>query len=102
MSTQQHLEAKPQYRFINSNQSQGSWHIGRRLDSRGDKSGKLFGVYYVTLCSGRQLGGAWGQSEKDEHSGNVCSRCATIARSKTIPSTWIALHTLQSATNCQS
>ena len=80
MTTQQHLEAKPQYRFINSNQSQGHWHIGRRLDSRGDKTGKLFGVYYVTLCSGSQLGGAWGQSEKDEHDGTICPRCAAVNR----------------------
>lgn len=78
MTTQQYLEAKPQYRFINSNQSQGHWHIGRRLDSRGDKTGKLFAVYYVTLCSGSQLGGAWGQSEKDQHDGDICPRCAAI------------------------
>ena len=69
---------QPERKYITSNQSDSLWHIGRRCDTIGPKSGLILNVYYSTLCSGRTLGGAWGQTEKREHDGPVCPRCARI------------------------
>lgn len=38
------------------------WHLGRKREQRGARTGRLMHTYYVTACSGRQLGGAWGQA----------------------------------------
>jgi hypothetical protein len=70
------LEQSPTTKYICSNSSQ--WHIGVRKDMRGSRSGLLMSVSYVTACTGQQLGGAWGQTEKTEHDGEVCERCRKI------------------------
>lgn len=52
-------------------------HIGDLRELRGVK-GTLFGTYYVTLCSGRKLGGPWGQMETSIPMGTICPRCQAI------------------------
>ena len=72
---------QPERKYITSNQSNGYWHIGRRCDTIGPKSGLILNVHYSTLCSGRTLGGAWGQTERREYDGSapLCPKCANIA-----------------------
>ena len=72
---------QPERKYITSNQSGNLWHIGRRCDTIGPKSGLILNVHYSTLCSGRTLGGAWGQTERREYDGSApfCPRCARIA-----------------------
>lgn len=79
LRTHELLSQQPERKYITSNQSNGHWHIGRRHDSVGPKSGLILAVHYRTLCSGRTLGGAWGQTEQREHDGPICPRCARIA-----------------------
>lgn len=64
-------------KFISSTTSK-NWHIGVRKELRGERTGKVFSVYYVTKCSGAQLGGAWGQTEKNElpKGAVLCPRCS--------------------------
>lgn len=74
------LEPQPGTLFIVSNrQDDLHLHIARRREARGSVTGKLFKVYYVAACNGRQLGGAWGQRSVDtiDHalSGHVCDAC---------------------------
>lgn len=75
------LERMPPTRFIASNAAEGGlWHVGKRAELRGGRTGLLLAVYYVTACSGKRLGGPWGQAERDDRpEGPICPRCARIA-----------------------
>jgi hypothetical protein len=57
------------------------WHLGVQRELRGDKTDKLMSVYFVTSCTRKQLGGAWGSVQvdlpADEQPPHVCSRCAS-------------------------
>lgn len=57
------------------------WHIATRKESIGPVSGKVLAVYYVTACSGRQLGGPYGQtvSNTAPATDDLCPRCARFA-----------------------
>ena len=79
LRTHELLSQQPQRKYVTSNQSEGLWHIGRRRDNVGPNSGLILAAYYPTLCSGRTLGGAYGQTEKREHNGPICPKCARIA-----------------------
>lgn len=76
------LHKLPEQRFIRSNALEtSSWHIGRKRFVFGMKSGLAVRAYYLTLCSGRSLGGPWGQEEVDEQpEGTICPRCQSIAQ----------------------
>jgi hypothetical protein len=59
------------------------WHYGVRKEVKRRKSGKVVSVYYVTLCSGQQLGGSWGQTvtkrgDLNKHA-QICTRCSKRA-----------------------
>ena len=76
-------EKEPKIKYIRSQKDKkGNWHIGKKKESKYGRSGLLANVYYVTSCTGKQLGGPWGQSEitkmpsKDE----ICPRCLKIKR----------------------
>lgn len=67
-------------KYISSNQSyacSGLWHVGVRHELCGEKTGKIFSIYYVTKCNGRQLGGSWGYKTADElpEGSEKCPRC---------------------------
>lgn len=71
--------------WIASNARDGAmWHVARREEVRGERTGKLFAVVYRTRCSGRTLGGAYGQTRRNEapHDSeyvcNVCLRRSTV------------------------
>jgi hypothetical protein len=72
-------DAKPPTCFIASHKTYGwqTYHIGVRRDLRYAKSGLIQIAYYVTKCSGRQLGGAWGQAETQKlpNDAILCNRC---------------------------
>lgn len=73
------LEESPQTKFIAANGVDDPlWHLGLRRDMRGARTGTLRHVWYVTACSGRQLGGPWGQSTTTEQPTHLCSRCAKL------------------------
>lgn len=84
LRTHELLSQQPERKYITSNQSEGLWHIGRRRDNVGPNSGLILAVYYPTLCSGRTLGGAYGQTEKREHDGPICPKCARIAHQQSL------------------
>jgi hypothetical protein len=71
-------------RWIASNAASYTiWHLGRRREARGARTGRLLHTYFVTACSGKQLGGCWGQTERDSEqppSDDVCKRCAFFAK----------------------
>jgi hypothetical protein len=73
------LRKCPEFKFIASNRRDyATWHIGRRKESRGARSGLISSVYYVTACSGQQLGGAWGQmtlNYEEPYPEDLCKRC---------------------------
>lgn len=74
------LQNQPEFKFIASNRLDGApWHIGRRKFTRYSKSGLISSAYYVTACSGQQLGSAWGQTEMSYGDGtspaHLCERC---------------------------
>lgn len=75
------LERRPHTRFIR-NPDSDVWHLGLRSEMRGSRSGLLMSVWYRTACSGRKLGGAWGQKEVDvlPAGAYVCPRCAVQAK----------------------
>jgi hypothetical protein len=74
---------KPATRFIASNGAKPmhtfsgpTWHLGQRRELLYTRSGLIMKVYYVAKCTGKQLGGCWGQTERDDDPGGVkCSRC---------------------------
>jgi hypothetical protein len=55
---------------------QRTWHQAKRKELRGLK-GTLFGVYYVARCTGKQIGGAYGYSQRAElpEHAHKCKRC---------------------------
>ena len=65
--------------------SDGKFHLGLKHELRGDKSGKVYSTHYITACSRKQLGGAWGywKSPTDPRTGTstreICSRCFALA-----------------------
>lgn len=65
----------------------GLWHLGKRHERRGSRTNNLHAVYYLTACSGKQLGGPWGQVERTElpSGAGVCARCAAIAAKAPAP-----------------
>lgn len=65
--------------WISSNASDDAlWHVAVRVEARGP-SGKLYGTSWVTRCSGRQLGGPYGETRRKELEGErVCSRCQKL------------------------
>lgn len=72
-------ESRPQYIASNATED-APWHLAVRHEARSAKTGKLFGVYYKTRCSGRTLGGAYGYTRIEsipEHA-RVCTRCAKL------------------------
>jgi hypothetical protein len=73
------LDLSPATKFIKSPHS-GLWHIGKRHDSRGARSGLILRVSYITSCSGKQLGGPWGQTERRElpDGASLCPKCQSI------------------------
>jgi len=72
------FEKWPTRNYIATNANDyATWHIGRAKKSIGPNSGLILGVYYVTACSGRVLGGAYGY-RKSETVGSdwaMCPRC---------------------------
>jgi hypothetical protein len=72
------LSLQPSRKFITSNKSEGLWHIGKRCDTIGPKSGLILHVHYITLCTGKTLGGPWGQTERKECTESICPRCERI------------------------
>jgi len=68
--------------WISSNRATDLWHLADRREMRGDRTGKIICTYYVTACTGHQLGGPWGQSmEKGAvPPGMVCPRCEKLSR----------------------
>lgn len=85
MLADQNINHYPETKWITSN-PEGYWHVGLRHESRGLRTGKLMSVYYKTACSGRQLGGPWGQTERNELPANagVCPRCQAILNKRNI------------------
>lgn len=67
--------------YITSNANDGAWHVGVERVIVGPNSGKVLHRYYVTACSGRRLGGPWGQTERasiDKNRDALCPRCARL------------------------
>lgn len=65
--------------FVESNRDNThTYHLGVLRELRGEKTGKVYSTYVVAACSGRQLGGVWGQTvyktEAPEH-GIACRKC---------------------------
>jgi hypothetical protein len=76
------LDQSPATKFIKS-PDKDTWHLGLRKDSLGARSGLILHVSYRTACSGKQLGGAWGQTERLElpEGSSLCPRCkAALAK----------------------
>jgi hypothetical protein len=79
------LAQSPETLFVVSlNPSAKIWHLGVRKFRRYSRSGLIAGVSYVTKCSGRQLGGAWGYAKKSElfDADEKCSRCFAVQLSE--------------------
>lgn len=57
------------------------WHLGRKRELRGEKTGKLIATYYVAACNNRQLGGAWGYARINNIPDNasICPRCLKLS-----------------------
>lgn len=74
--------ATPNWIVSNARES-AVWHAAVERESRGAK-GTLFGTYYVAACSGRQLGGAYGQSMRHAMPSGpgvvICRRCLRKVR----------------------
>jgi hypothetical protein len=75
------LEQLPATKFISSRCADAPWHLGKLRKTYGPRTGLCLSAYYVTACSGRQLGGPWGQHEQtDKPAGDFCSRCEAIRK----------------------
>lgn len=65
--------------WIASNRSDDSpWHLGVKREVRSEKTGRLFSSYFVAACTGKTLGGSYGQTVRDEPGRELCRRCVTI------------------------
>lgn len=69
---------QPMTKFISANGT--SWHLAKREDHLGAKSGLIMAIYYLTACSGKQLGGSFGQTERKAlpDGANLCKRCQLL------------------------
>lgn len=69
--------------WINSLAGSGQvvWHLGEKRELRGVKTGTIKRTYYVTKCTGKQLGGAYGYVTREDTPiiDLACKRCAKIA-----------------------
>lgn len=78
VATDARLQQQPEFKYISTNRVDcAPWHIGRRKISRYSRSGLISSVHYVTACSGKQLGGAFGQMEMEYGNppADLCERC---------------------------
>lgn len=65
--------------WITSNRDDSMWHLGVAREARGPVSGRVLSTSYVTRCSGRSLGGAWGQSKnRGRPARDLCPRCVRL------------------------
>jgi hypothetical protein len=79
LATHERLNKSPHYAFIRS--GEGNVHLGLRVDALGARSGLIMRVSYVSACSGKQIGGAWGYSktQNQPEGSHVCPRCVKYA-----------------------
>lgn len=79
IATHERLDKSPRFAFIRS--GEGNVHLGLRVDMLGVRSGLIMDVSYVSVCSGKQIGGAWGYTKtQDQPKGSVpCPRCVKYA-----------------------
>jgi hypothetical protein len=55
------------------------WHLARRKEHRGVRTGKVLYKFVVTACNGKQLGGPWGSKVMTEPGECICKKCELIA-----------------------
>ena len=69
---------QPLTKFISAKGT--NWHWAKREEHLGAKSGLIMGSYYLTACSGKQLGGAFGQTERKSlpEGATLWARCQTL------------------------
>jgi hypothetical protein len=69
------LNQQPMTKFISA--SGTIWHLAKREEHIGVKSGLIIAVYYLNACSGKQLGGSFGQTERTvlPEGATLCKRC---------------------------
>lgn len=77
-------DQSPRLAYIRS--GAGNVHLGLRVDALGARSGLILRVSYVSACSGKQIGGAWGCTKtQDKPKGSsICPRCAKYAEKRGI------------------
>lgn len=71
--------------WIRSNAGEGGlWHLATEHTLNGAVTGKVLSRYFLTACSNRQLGGAWGYEKRvglgKPDDGVFCSRCEALAK----------------------
>lgn len=79
LATHERLNKSPRYAFIRSGES--NVHLGLRVDMLGVRSGLILRVSYVSACSGKKIGGAWGyaKTQNQPEGSHVCPRCVKYA-----------------------
>jgi len=79
LATHERLKESPHYAFIRS--GEGNVHLGLRADMLGVRSGLILRVSYVSACSSKQIGGAWGyvKTQEQPEGSHLCQRCVKYA-----------------------
>ena len=70
--------------WIAANNEGAKFHLGLKHELRGDKSGHVYATHYITACSRKQLGGAWGYwnapiDPRTINGAAICARCFAIS-----------------------